>query len=145
MARELHELKVDEIKRMIVNYDNAGVVTGGKWSRAELLLEIERRKTTVYEIIKLARLILDGAQRSETKRITYKQLYEVWHNKPPPVGYSWVGQLTGGLEVLGIWCFDRDLPLINILVVNATTGEVKEETVEKMWEAAKERGKQVPG
>lgn len=144
MARELHDLKIEEIKQMVVNYDKAGVSTGGKWSRVDLVLELERRKPAVYPLVELAQTILSKCAESPSKRITYGDLWLAFNEGPLPAGRAWVKPLTDSLSVLGTWCFDRNLPLINILVVNGGTGEVKENTVEKMWEAAKERGQQVP-
>lgn len=143
MARELHELTVDEIKRMVVNYDNAGRTTGGKWSRADLILEMERRKPAAYPIVELGQTILSKCAEAPSKRITYGDLWLAFNEGPLPAGRAWVKPLTDSLSVLGTWCFDRGLPLINILVVNGTTGEVKENTIEKMWEAARERGMDV--
>jgi len=144
MARQLHELTVDEINIMIANYDKAGVTEGGKWPRVELALELQRRKASPYPLIEVARKILTMSHASDDGRVSYGDLWLEFNEGPIPPGQAWARPMLNSLEALGVWCFDRNLPLINILVVNGKTREVVEQTVQAMWGAAVVRGFPVP-
>lgn len=144
MARQLHELTSDEINTMIANYDKAGLTEGGKWPRAELALQLQRQKAASYPLKDLAQKILAMSHASDDGRVSYGDLWLEFNEGPIPPGQAWVRPMLNSLEVLGVWCFDRGLPLINILVVNGKTREVVEQTVQGMWDTAKARRFPVP-
>nr|WP_086494319.1 hypothetical protein [Novosphingobium panipatense] len=144
MARTIDDLTEQEIKRMIANYDERGLTEGGKWPRAELVLAQQRKKVASYPLLELARKILLMAKASDDGRVSYGDLWLEFNDGPIPAGQYWVRPMLNSLEVLGVWCFDRQLPLINILVVNGGTREVVETTLQSMWDAAKLRGFPIP-
>lgn len=144
MAMTIDDLTDQQIKQMIANYDAQGVAVGGKWPRAELMLSLSRRKQTVYPLIELARKILSKSHASDDGRVSYGDLWLEFNEGPIPKGQYWVRPMLNSLEVLGVWCFDRGLPLINILVVNGDKREVVEKTLQVMWDAAKLRRLPVP-
>ena len=144
MAKSIDELSELDIKRMIANYDKNGVTEGGKWPRAELVLASQRKKVASYPLLELARKILSMSQASDDGRVSYGDLWLEFNDGPIPKGMYWVRPMLNSLEVLGVWCFDRGLPLINILVVNGDKREVVEKTLQVMWDAAKLRRLPVP-
>lgn len=133
-----------QIKQMIANYDKAGVTEGGKWPRAELVLALQRLKVPSYPLLELAGKILSMSHASDDKRVSYGDLWLAFNEGPIPAGQHWVRPMLNSLEALGVWCFDRGLPLINILVVNGDKREIVEKTLQTMWDAAKLRGLSVP-
>ena len=144
MPKTIDDLSEQEIKRMIANYDKAGLTEGGKWPRAELALQLQRQKAASYPLMELAQKTLAMSHASDDGRVSYGDLWLEFNEGPIPPGQAWVRPMLNSLEVLGVWCFDRALPLINILVVNGKTREVVEQTVQGMWDTAKARRFPVP-
>ncbi|WP_022684114.1 hypothetical protein [Sphingobium bisphenolivorans] len=144
MPRQIHELTNDELTRMIGNYDARGLTVGGKWPRSDLAIELDRRKTSIYEPVRLARLILAECHKAADKRVSYKDLYQAWHGERHPLGQYWVNQLTDGLGVLGAWCWDHGLPIISVLVVNDGTRELSPKAAINIWTALRDRFSETP-
>lgn len=133
MARMLGDLTDHEIRSMIKNYDGNGRTTGGKWSRAELALELDRRKKVIFVPRDLAMKILNLCHDAPDKRVSYGELWLAYHPAPLPKGQGWVKKVTDGLAVLGAWCVDNDLPILSTLVVNNGTRELKDTACENVW------------
>lgn len=133
MARLLGDLTAHEIRTMIKNYDASGKVAGGKWSRAELALELDRRKPVVFPPKDLAMKILSLCRHSPDQRVSYGAVWLAYNPAPLPKGQGWVNKVTDALAVLGAWCVDNDLPILSTLVVNNTTRELKDAACENVW------------
>ena len=137
MARMLGDLTERKIRAMIQNYDTNGRTTGGKWSRAELVLELDRRKPAIFVPRDFALKILTLCHASPDQRVSYSELWLAYHAAPLPKGQAWAKKITDGLAVLGAWCVDNDLPILSTLVVNNATRELKDAACENVWSYVK--------
>lgn len=140
----LRDLTEREIRAMIKNYDRNGQTSGGKWSRSELVLELDRRKSTVYPPHHLAQIILRMCHVSYDRRVSYKELWLAHNEGPLPKGQNWVKPLTDGLAVLGAWCIDNDLPILSTLVVNDQKRELSDQAASNVWNYMKDKLPNVP-
>lgn len=133
MAKMLGDLTDKEIRAMIKNYDAAGKIAGGNWSRAELMLELDRRKPTIYAPRDLAMKIHTLCRHSPDQRVSYGAVWLAYHPAPLPKGHGWRKRVTDGLAVLGAWCVDNDLPILSTLVVNNETRELTDAACANVW------------
>lgn len=136
----ISDLTAEQIASFVRNYESKGVVSGGKFTLAELLQEQNRRQPEVpFGTLDTARAILDLAGRSPDGLTTYGA---VWQRLEPnkPWGLPSRSVVTKALERVGFYCVQHGLPLIITLVVNGTKGELTEAAKNNIYDYWVKRG-----
>ena len=136
---KLTDLSDEQLETMAQNYRAAKKTVGGKFSYAEVLLELGRRSNAAYGGRAVLEAILQLCRSSPSKKTTYGDLYFALSKGSPWKGNATQGLMSKTLDKAAHYCIVNNLPMITALVVRAT-GKLDPSAIKNMYNFAKERG-----
>ena len=131
------EWTTEELEILVQRYREKGIKEGGKFTLAELLLELKRRTPSKFGGLEVVTGIIDLARKSATGLITYGELYNHLSGGLPWRGLATVSEMSRALD-LGIhYCVQNSLPILTVIVVRQT-GKLTGDAVQGIYDECKE-------
>lgn len=142
----IEALTVSQLKDNVRRYREQGVTTGGHYSLAELLLELNNRvKPGAFGTVETARKIIELSGQSTEGLISYGDLWKAFRPNEPWSVFKSRKAVTDALAQVGYYCVRHKLPLIITLVVNAGKNALTDKAKSNIYEFWTERGLESDG
>lgn len=128
-----------QINNLIANYDRLGQIEGGRFSRAQAVLELERRRGGDFDGREAAQLILSMHGRNPGKAVTYGAIWNHYFPDRAFVGnhsQQIVGQI---LHAAAYYCAVNGLPIVTAIVCKAN-GQITDQAKSNMYAAGEAWG-----
>ena len=87
---DIREWTIKQIKNLIANYDRLNRTEGGPFSRAESMLELERRAGGDFDGYDVTNVILKIRDNKENKLVRYRDIWAHYFPEKP-----WTGNYSG--------------------------------------------------
>ena len=137
------ELTASELTNLQSNYLRLGKIEGGKYSLAEVRLELLRRLPSPFGVRESAAKILELAQASSDGLLTYGEFWAAFRPNEPWKGNASVTIVGNALGRVAAYCVDNNLPILTALVVRTSNRRLSPEAISNIYNAAKEWGVEV--
>lgn len=123
------DLSTDRLRDMERRYVKQGVTEGGPYSLYEIRIELRRRLPSEFDVREVASQIIKLAQASPTKLTTYGALWKVLLP-----GRKWEANnsrriIRNALGNVIAYCYRHRLPILTVLVINASEGALTEQAI----------------
>lgn len=131
----------EQVSNLEQNYRRADKIDGGKYSLAEVLLEMRRRNAGALDSFEVYRVICEKSAASADGLVTYGEIWQYFFPDTPWSGNNprkVIGKALGGVIY---YCHTHDLPLMNVLVVRKGTRKLSAEAIQNIWQECKELGR----
>lgn len=139
-------LTVSQLKDNVRRYREQGVTTGGHYSLAELLQELNNRvKPGAFGTVETARKIIELSGQSTDGLISYGDLWKAFRPNEPWSVFKSRKAVTDALAQVGYYCVRHKLPLIITLVVNAGKNALTDKAKSNIYEFWTDRGLESDG
>jgi hypothetical protein len=122
-----------QLSRMVKNYEDQDVVTGGKWPLAELRLEQSRRGPSQFDPKDIVEAIIRLCGEADDHKVSYKAIWNAFRPDTPWQAFNSQKQVTNGLYKVGSYCVDQGLPMLSVLVVPSGTRVLTDEAARNIW------------
>lgn len=137
----IEALTVSQLKDNVRRYREKRLTTGGPYSLAELLQELNNRvKPGVFGTVETARKIIELSGQSKDGLISYGDLWKAFRPDEPWSVFKSRKAVTDALAQVGYYCVRHKLPLIITLVVNAGKNALTDEAKDNIYDTWTERG-----
>lgn len=137
----IEALTVSQIKDNVRRYREKGVATGGPFSLAELLQELNSRvKPGAFGTVETARKIIELSGKSTDGLVTYGDIWKAFRPDEPWSVYKSRKAVIDALAQVGFYCVRHKIPLIITLVVNAGKNALTDKAKSNIYDAWTERG-----
>lgn len=136
----LKDLTDDQLSIFIGRYRERKLTEGGVFTLAELLREARRRNGTGFNAPKIGTLILNLCQSSSDGFATYGELFERIYPGEKWIGHKSLGLITKALDSVITYCFENNLPVITVLIVNSANRQLTAEAKNNIYTVCRELG-----
>ena len=136
---DIREWTIKQIKNLIANYDRLNRTEGGPFSRAESMLELERRAGGDFDGYDVTKVIPKIQDNTENELVRYRDIWaHYFPEKPWTENYS--GRIVGrALHAAAYYCAFNNLPIVTALVSQAN-GRVTDQAKQNMFDNAENWG-----
>lgn len=125
---------------MLKKYEVNGIESGGRFSRAELLIELKRRRPSTSNGREVTAFIVQTARNSDDGLITYGEVWDRFFDSQPWQG-NHSGREVGALLDNSIaYCVRHNLPIVTTLVVQKGARCMTPEAESNIYTEAKSWG-----
>jgi hypothetical protein len=136
----ISDLSDEELDRFEENYRRANKTEGGKYALSEILLEKKRRKPSRFGVRNVAAKIVDLAAASDDGMLTYGDLWNAFCPNIPWEGHKTMQVVTDSLGRVVYYCVTNRLPILTVLVVNASNRKLTNQAIENIFRECRDLG-----
>lgn len=137
---DIEDLTDKDLENFIQNYRAKGVVEGGIFSLAELMLEKLRRGGGSISGREITIRILELAQKTPDGLITYGELWKSLYPEKDWVGHANVKAIGADLGSSVHYCVLHGLPVVSVLVTRQGTRKLSDKAMCNIYDECKELG-----
>jgi hypothetical protein len=136
---DLQNWSRQQITNLIANYERLDRTEGGPFTKAQAMLELERRDGGDFDGRDVTQSILKIRDKAPNGSVRY---LDIWTHYFPD--QSWQGNHSGrivgkALHAAAYYCATNNLPIVTALVTQAN-GHVTDQAKQNMFEAAQNWG-----
>lgn len=128
-----------QLSNLLSNYERQNLTEGGPFTKAQVILELERRAGGKFDGEDVTRVILDLRDKTSVGVVRYR---DIWHHYFPE--QRWTGNSSGNtvgqaLHAAAYYCATNNLPIVTALVSQAA-GSITKQAKQNMFDAANDWG-----
>ena len=136
---DLQKWSRQQITNLIANYERLNRTEGGRFTKAQAMLELERRAGGDFDGSQVTQVILKIRDEAHDGIVRYR---DIWSNYFPD--QPWQGNNSGrivgkALHAAAYYCATHRLPIVTALVTQAK-GNMTDQAKNNMFEAAQNWG-----
>ena len=136
---DLQKWSRQQITNLIANYERLNRTEGGPFTKAQAMLELERRAGGVFDGRQVTQVILKIRDEAHNGIVRYRDIWSNYFPEQPWQGNN-SGRIVGkALHAAAYYCATNNLPIVTALVTQAN-GHVTDQAKQNMFEAAQDWG-----
>lgn len=136
----IEDLTNEQLKTLEENYVRANKTEGGKYSLYEVRVERRRRSPSPFETRQVAQKIIEMARNAPDGLVTYGAIWKAFRPNEKWVGHNPRSIMSNTLGRVISYCVRNRLPILTVLVVQASTKRLSPEAIKNICEECQSLG-----
>lgn len=136
---DLENWSKQQITNLVANYERLNRTEGGPFTKAQAILELERREGGDFDGLNVTQSILEIPDKAPSSRVPYLDIWSHYFPDQPWQG-NHSGRIIGKvLHAASYYCATNNFPIVTALVIQ-TNGHATDPAKHNMFGAAQSWG-----